>query len=75
MRIPVFEYYIQGDKLTFRWNNCVAGFNMPLRIYVSGERKDIVPTTRFTTVELDIQNPVITVDANYYASSMNMTGK
>lgn len=75
VRIPVFEYYIQGNKLTFRWNNCVAGFNMPLRIYVSGERKDIVPTTRFTTVELDIQNPVITVDANYYASSMNMTGK
>jgi aminopeptidase N len=75
VRIPVFEYYVQGNKLTFRWNNCVGGFNMPLRIYVSGVRKDIVPTTRFTTIDLDTENPEITIDANYYAGSLNMTGK
>ena len=75
VRIPVFEYYVQGNKLSFRWNNCVNGFNMPLRIYVSGVRKDIVPTTSFTTIELDSENPEIKVDANYYAGSLNMTGK
>jgi aminopeptidase N len=75
VRIPVFEYYVQGNKLTYRWNNCVDRFNMPLRMYVSGVRKDIVPTTRFTTIELDTENPEITIDANYYAGSLNMTGK
>jgi len=48
---------------------------MPLRIYVSGVRKDIVPTTSFTTIELDSENPEIKVDANYYAGILNMTGK
>ena len=75
IRIPVFEYYIKDDKLAFRWNNCVQGFNMPLRIYVSGERKDIVPTSRFSTIDLTTSNPVVTVDPDYYVGTLNMTGK
>jgi aminopeptidase N len=75
IRIPIFEYYIKGNKLTFRWNNCVQGFNMPLRIYVSGIRKDIVPTARFSTIELESDNADISVDPNYYVGSLNMTGK
>jgi len=75
IRIPVFEYFVKGNKLTFRWNNCVQGFNMPLRIYVSGVRKDIVPTTRFTTIDLETENAIILVDPNYYAATLNMTGK
>ena len=75
IRIPVFEYYIKDNKLTFRWNNCVQGFNMPLRIYISGVRKDIVPTSRFNTIDIEIENAVIIVDPNYYVGSLNMTGK
>ncbi|MCX6329349.1 MAG: M1 family metallopeptidase [Bacteroidia bacterium] len=75
IRIPVFEYYIKDKKLTFRWNNCVQGFNMPLRIFVSGVAKNITPGVRFTTIDLETENPVIVVDPNYYVASMNMTGK
>jgi aminopeptidase N len=75
VRIPVFEYYFKDKKLTFRWNNCVQGFNMPLRIFVSGVEKNITPGARFTTIDLDTENPVIVVDPNYYVASMNMTGK
>lgn len=75
IRIPVFEYYIKGTKLNFRWNNCVAGFNMPLKIYVSGIEKKIEPTTRFTSVDLGVSNAVIVVDPNYYVAALNMTGK
>jgi aminopeptidase N len=75
IRIPVFEYYVKDKALTFRWNNCVQGFNMPLKIYVSGERKDIVPTSRFATIECGTENPVIIVDPNYYVGTLNMTGK
>ncbi len=75
IRIPVFEYYIKEGKLTFRWNNCVQGFNMPLRIYVSGVRKDIVPTSRFSTIGLETEDAVIKVDPNYYVGTLNMTGK
>jgi aminopeptidase N len=75
IRIPIFEYYLKGNKLTFRWNNCVQGFNMPLRIYISGIRKDIVPVYRFTTIELEIDNATISVDPNYYVGTLNMTGR
>jgi aminopeptidase N len=75
IRIPVFEYYVKDNTLTFRWNNCVLGFNMPLRIYVSGERKDIVPTSRFATIDIETKNPVIIVDPDYYVGTLNMTGK
>ncbi|MGE5420657.1 MAG: M1 family metallopeptidase, partial [Chloroflexota bacterium] len=29
VRIPVLEYFVKGKQLTFRWGNCVRGFNMP----------------------------------------------
>ncbi|MGA1977877.1 MAG: M1 family metallopeptidase [Bacteroidales bacterium] len=75
IRIPVFEYFVEGSRLTFRWNNCVEGFNMPLKISVSGSEKIIKPLTWFTTIDLGIQNAVIVVDPNYYVATLNMTGK
>ena len=75
IRIPVFEYYIKDTKLTFRWNNCVAGFNMPLKIFVSGTEKRIIPSAWFTTIDLGTGNAVIVVDPNYYVAALNMTGK
>jgi hypothetical protein len=48
---------------------------MPLRIFVSGVAKNITPGARFTTIDLETENPVIVIDPNYYVASMNMTGK
>jgi aminopeptidase N len=75
IRIPVFEYYVKGNSLTFRWNNCVAGFNMPLKIRTSGKEKLIKPVTKFTTITLDSENEDIKVDRGFYVSTFNITGK
>ena len=75
IRIPVFEYFTDGKKLTFRWNNCVQGFEMPLRVYIDGKEKVINPVTRFTTVEIDSENSEIKVDPGFYVAILNMTGK
>jgi aminopeptidase N len=75
IRIPVFEYFVRDRKLTFRWNNCVRGFNMPLKIYVSGVERSIVPISGFTTIDLETDNAVIVVDPNYYVAALNMTGE
>jgi aminopeptidase N len=74
-RIPVFEYFVKGNELTFRWNNCVRGFDMPLRIYVSGKAIDISPKTVETTIKLDSENATIKVDSGYYVATLNVTGK
>jgi len=75
IRIPVFEYFVKGNNLTFRWNNCVPGFDMPLKIFISGKEKSINPKTGFTTIKLDIENAVIKVDPGYYIATLNITGK
>jgi aminopeptidase N len=75
IRIPVFEYVIKGKDVSFRWNNCVKGFDMLLKIYVSGKERTISPTETFTTIHLDIEDAVITVDPGYYVTSLNMTNE
>jgi len=74
IRIPVFEYYVKDNDLTFRWNNCVQRFNMPLKIWVSGVAKNIAPSSGWTTVKLDVSNPEIKVDKDYYVAVLNMMG-
>lgn len=75
VRIPVLEYIVKGNQLSFRWSNCVPGFKMPVRIYVSGREMNITPTTAFTSVEISNENPEIVVDPDYYVASMNVLGK
>jgi aminopeptidase N len=75
IRIPVFEYFVKGNVLNYRWNNCVASFNMPLKIYVSGKEVVIKPTTAFSTLALDAENVEIKVDRGFYVATLNLTGK
>jgi len=75
VRIPVFEYLVKGSELTFRWNNCVHGFDMPLKILVSGKEISVNPKTLFTTIKLDVENAVIKVDPGYYVAVLNSSGK
>lgn len=74
VRIPVFEYYVKGNELGYRWNNCVRGFNMPLKIYVNGKEMNISPKQQYTITKLDVNDAVIKVDRNYYVGSLNVTG-
>ena len=73
VRIPVFEYYVKGKELTFRWNNCVRGFEMPVKINVSGNTMILNPTEMFKTVKLKTAKGVLKVDQGWYVATMNMT--
>jgi aminopeptidase N len=75
IRIPVFEYYVKNNNLTFRWNNCVQGFNMPLKIMVADSAMNINPSTQWNTIKLDVSNPEIKVDKDFYVAVLNMMGK
>ena len=75
VRIPVFEYYVKGDYLTFRWNNCVPGFNMPVRIYDGDIAINLNPSNRWNTIKLETSNHDISVDKDYYISVLNMMGR
>jgi aminopeptidase N len=74
-RIPVFEYYVRDSSLYFRWNNCVPGFNMPLRIYFSGTSKVINPTPGWTSLKLGTNEGTFEVDKNFYIAVLNIMGR
>jgi aminopeptidase N len=74
VRIPVFEYYVKNNELNYRWNNCVQGFNMPLKIKVSGKDVYLKPVSRYSKIKLDTENPQIVVDPDYYVAVFNITG-
>ncbi|HVS97769.1 MAG TPA: M1 family metallopeptidase [Puia sp.] len=50
-KIPVLAYQSNGDIISYRWNNCVKGFNMPVKVFVGGQaEKWITPTDEWQTM-------------------------
>lgn len=50
-KIPVLSYQSSGDLISYRWGNCVKGFNMPVKVFVGGQpEKWITPTDDWQTM-------------------------
>ncbi|HRN56026.1 MAG TPA: M1 family metallopeptidase [Agriterribacter sp.] len=65
-QIPALEYKISANKLSYRWANCVKGFNMPLKIYFGGE-KWIQPTGKWKTLKIKKgETAGFSADRNFY---------
>lgn len=63
-KIPVLELKADKDKIKFRWSNCVAGFNMPVKL-TNGQW--IYPTTTEQKIKSDSKNfSDVAVDSNFY---------
>ncbi len=75
IRIPVFEYYVKGKELSYRWNNCVPGFNIPVKVNISGDTMILNPTEKFITIPLKSGRANVIVDPGWYVATMDMTGK
>lgn len=74
-RLPVLEYSIKDDAIHFRYSNCIRGFNLPLKVYVSGKEQWINPTTRWQSMEVESAGATFEVDPNFYIAVLNITGK
>jgi len=75
--IPTVEWRLRGDRLEYRWDADVAGFDMPVRVTVSDGRFGwVVPTTgewRSTSVTLSGAD-AFEVDENFYVRSERIGG-
>ncbi|MEJ7626916.1 MAG: M1 family metallopeptidase [Ferruginibacter sp.] len=53
VKIPVLEYKINGTLLSYRYTNCVSGFNLPLKVSLDAKKeKWLKPTTDWKTLTL-----------------------
>jgi aminopeptidase N len=64
--IPVLEYKFTGDNMSYRWTNCVHGFNMPIKL--DGIDDWLKATTEWKTVAAtaDILKEGLKIDRNFY---------
>ncbi len=68
--IPVLQYKIEGDQVSFRYDSCVAGFNLPLKVSF-GEGKPqqwIKPTDKWQSIKPAAwdDKKTFVVDPNFY---------
>ncbi|PRP68079.1 M1 family metallopeptidase [Nonlabens agnitus] len=66
VKIPVLEVRPDESGISYRWNNVVEGFEMPIEIEVNGKNQRIIPTTEFQNLDLDGKEADIAVDEDYY---------
>jgi len=64
--IPVLEFKFTGDNISYRWTNCVHGFNMPVKL--DGIEDWLKATTEWKTVAAtaDILKDGLKIDHNFY---------
>ena len=77
VQVPELEYVSKDRELFVRWTNCVAGFDMPLKIAADGTRFiTVYPTTAWTQVKgLERGTAALVVDSNYYVKLKRREGK
>lgn len=65
-QIPVLEYKLIGHKLSYRYANCIKGFNLPLKITFKTIQW-IKPTEKWKTLNLYPEGEnTFSVDPNFY---------
>jgi len=62
-RIPVLEYKISGNKLLYRWTNCVKGFNLKIK---TTDGKWLHPSEQWKEMKA-VDN--FSVDRNFYINT------
>lgn len=72
-RIPTLEYFFKDNKMGFRWTNCAAGFNMPVKIFINGKEEWLKPTVEWASNPISVDNPKLKIDPNFYVAEFNIT--
>ena len=70
IRIPILSVVKNANVMSYRWENSIQSFNMPIRVYVGEEKIWLKPTTKWQEIELEEENQLISLDQNFYAGMM-----
>lgn len=69
-QIPVLEYKIEGNKLSYRWTSCIKDFNMPVRVFTGTTEKWIQPTENWATQTIGEGD--VAIDKNFYITAKKL---
>jgi aminopeptidase N len=71
-QIPVLQYKIEGNKLSFKYDKVVPGFAMPVRMNINGKSVLLTPTGAMRTFTAPDEIRTIEVDKNFYIDSAKL---
>jgi aminopeptidase N len=72
-KIPALEYKINKGTLTYRWTNCVTGFDMPVKVTLEKDVYTFIyPTGVPRKIKTKIKPEDFKVDANFYVKTEKM---
>jgi len=78
IRIPTFEFFVKNNQMQYRWSNVIGGFNMPVRVFVGDKTLWLSPAEQWQKANLYTisinESAKVTVDANFYISTLNLLG-
>ena len=76
IRVPTLEYSFKNGMLFYRWGNAVEGFNMPVDVYINGEKVRLEPHKTWQNMRVEeIEDSELIMDPNFYAGSFNVLGE
>jgi aminopeptidase N len=70
-QIPRLNYSFKHDALEYRWENCVEGFSMPVKISLDGKNfQFIFPTKQWQSLKISTSHQkMLLVDRNFYITT------
>ena len=71
-KIPLFQYKIENNKLSFKYERVVNGFAMPLRVSVNGKEVVMTPTESMQSVSYPTDITSVEVNRNYLVDTENL---
>jgi aminopeptidase N len=74
VQIPVLQYKVEGSKISFKYDSCVAGFNLPVKVSFGKADKTeqwIKPSEKWQTIKLAdwYDGQTFVVNPNFYIKS------
>ncbi|WP_394750579.1 M1 family metallopeptidase [Spongiimicrobium salis] len=68
-KIPLLEYEVEGNTITYRYSNIVPNFDMPIRIFIEGKEKWFFPTSEWATETFPGDTSTLIIDPNFYVKT------
>lgn len=73
IQVPVLEYKFSNGVLSYRWNNVVKGFDMPVKVNLDGKNQSVwlKPESEWKTLPAAnaTGTPELVIDPNFYVLS------
>jgi aminopeptidase N len=68
--IPVLKYKISGKTVSFRYEQVVKGFAMPIRVTINGKEVKLTPTEVNQTFDFPEEIKTFEVNRNFYIEAL-----